>query len=287
MKSPQSGSDTSTMPPRNPAVDMMPGHGRQTVLIVEDVTPLRDSYWAALQEAGHRGVAAAHGNNILDLMYQENVSVILLDLFKPGMDGIETLKSIKRVSPETLVIAMGEDGGLIDCLAVATQLGADAFVKKPASPADVVAAVKALTTRDVPASQADRRRYTRLHVDQRGYLYNAAQGQPVECRIVDLSAGGALIKSDADFPRDRPVVLQVDGFGSFEGIVVRSGGGTAGFKFLMGELKRDRLKHALASFAKTGTAPIGTYGLHPNFKPGASRPERRSDPERKDIFPFS
>ena len=119
------------MPPRNPAVDMMPGHGRQTVLIVEDVVPLRDSYWAALQEAGHRGVAAAHGNNILDLMYQENVSVILLDLFKPGMDGIETLKSIKRVSPETLVIAMGEDGGLIDCLAVATQLGADARLAIP------------------------------------------------------------------------------------------------------------------------------------------------------------
>ena len=60
---------------------MMPGHGRQTVLIVEDVAPLRDSYWAALQEAGHRGVAAANGNTILDLMYAENVSVILLDLF--------------------------------------------------------------------------------------------------------------------------------------------------------------------------------------------------------------
>ena len=43
------------------------------------------------------------GSNILDLMYSENVSVILLDVFQPGMDGIETLKAIKRVSPETLV----------------------------------------------------------------------------------------------------------------------------------------------------------------------------------------
>ena len=95
-----------------------------------------------------------------------------------------------------------------------------------------------------------------------------------------------MIKSQADCPRDRPLVLQVDGFGSFEGIVVRSGGGSAGFKFLMGELKRDRLKHALASFAKTGTAPIGTYGMHPNFKPGSARPqpERREEPRRGTYF---
>jgi DNA-binding response OmpR family regulator len=272
------------MPPRNPAVDVMPGHGRQTVLIVEDVAPLRDSYWAALQEAGHRGVAAAHGNNILDLMYAENVSVILLDIFKPGMDGVETLKAIKRVSPETLVIAIGEDSRQLD---VATQLGVDAFILKPALPADIVATVKSLTSRDAPTSQSDRRRYTRLNVDQRGYLFNPPQ-QPLECRVVDMSAGGALIKSNAECPRDRPLVLQVEGFGSFEGIVVRSGGGSAGFKFLMGELKRDRLKHALASFAKTGVAPIGTYGMHPNFKPGAARPqpERRTDP-RTDVFPFS
>jgi DNA-binding response OmpR family regulator len=173
----------------NAAVDVMPGHGRQTVLIVEDVAPLRDTYWTALLEAGYRGVATPNGNNILDLMYAENVQVILLDLFKAGMDGIETLKAIKRVSPETLVIAMGENGGQLDCLAVATQLGADAFVKKPALPGEIVDAVKALTAQSAAVSPADRRRYTRLHVDQLGYLYNPPHGKPMPCRILDLSAG--------------------------------------------------------------------------------------------------
>ena len=271
----------------SPAVDMMPGHGRQTVLIVEDDAPLRDTYWTALLEAGYRGVATANANNILDLMYAENVSLILLDLFKPGMDGIETLKAIKRVSPETLVLAMGDTSGPLDCLAMATQLGADAFVKKPALPGEIVDQVRALITQSAAVSATDRRRYTRLHVDQFGYLYNPPHGKPMPCRIVDLSAGGALIQSETECPRDRPLILHVGGFGSFEGIVVHGSGGSAGFKFLMGELKRDRLKHALATFAKTGEAPMDSYGTHPNFKPGAPRKPVAKAPPPSDPFPFS
>ena len=269
---------------RDNAADIMPGKNRHTVLIVEDVAPLRDTYWTALQEAGYRGVATATGLKVLDVMYTENVSAVLIDLFKPELDGIETLKAIKRVSPETLVIAIGEDSRQLD---IATQLGADAFLLKPAPPASVIETVNRLTTRNNTASVTDRRRYTRLQVDQQGYLYNPPNGQPVQCRIVDLSAGGALIQIEAEAPRDRSLVLHVEGFGNFEGVVVRNSGGSIGFKFQMGELKRDRLKHALASFARTGAAPIDTYGMHPNFKAGAvkPKPERRTEP--REVFPFS
>jgi DNA-binding response OmpR family regulator len=279
MKSPQAGGDTT--------VDAMPGKARHTVLIVENNAPLREAYWLALQEAGYRGVATADGAKVLDIMYTENVSVVLLDLFKPETDGVETLKAIKRVSPETLVVAIGEDSRQLD---VATQLGADAFVLKPPLPMALIETVNSLTTRSsAVTSPTDRRRYTRLQVDQRGYLYNPPHGKPLECRIVDLSAGGALIQSASECPRDRPLVLHIDGFGNFEGVVVHGAQGSAGFKFLMGELKRDRLKQALASFAKTGAAPIGTYGMHPNFKPGAAGPkkERRAEPERRDVFPYT
>src|SRR6185437_5426524 len=126
----------------NPATaDAMPGHTRHTVLIVEDNTVLRDKYWAHLQEAGYRGVTAQNGK-VLDVMYGESVSVVLLDLFKPESDGIETLKTIKRVSPETLVVAIGEDSRQLD---VATQLGVDAFILKPAPPATIVETVTKLT----------------------------------------------------------------------------------------------------------------------------------------------
>lgn len=273
------------MTPPQPAVDAMPGNGRYTVLIVEDNPVVRDSYWFALQEAGHRGVATADSAKVLDVMYTENVSVVLLDLFKPETNGIETLKAIKRVSPETLVVAVGEDSRQLD---MATQLGADAFLLKPAPPSSVIDTLTRLTAASATISQTDRRKYTRLSVDQRGFLYNPPH-EKLECRVVDLSAGGALIQTASEFPRDRPLMLHVEGFGSFEGVVVRSGAGSTGFKFLMGELKRDRLKQALASFAKTGEAPIATYGMHPNFKPGSAVPrkERRSDPERKDIFPYT
>jgi len=141
--------------------------------------------------------------------------------------------------------------------------------------------------RNVDGNQTDRRRYTRLHVDQRGRLYNPPQDQPLLCTVLDLSAGGALIRSESEPPRDRPLILQIDGFGSFEGVVVRSAGGAAGFKFLMGELKRNRLKHALASYAKDGVAPMNTYGMHPNFKPGGSVRKPPQAPAPSDPFPFS
>jgi DNA-binding response OmpR family regulator len=244
-----------------PTADGMPVTGRQTVLIVNDDAYLRDTCWVALLEAGYRGVATANSNNVLDIMYAENVSVILLDL-KPEMDGIESLRSIKRVSPEILVVAMSEDGGHLD---LATQLGADGFIRKPASAAAIVEVVSNLVSRSSNASQTDRRRYTRLQVNQKGYLYNPPH-EPLECRVVNLSAGGALVQTESKCPSDRPLILYVDGFGNFEGMVVHSTDGSIGFRFLMGELKRDRLKQALASFAKYGIAPIGTYGKHPNFK---------------------
>ncbi|HZQ41078.1 MAG TPA: response regulator [Rhizomicrobium sp.] len=265
------------------AAAQMPAHARHTVLIVEDNTVLRDKYWTHLQEANYRGVTA-HNGKVLDVMYGENVSVVLLDLFKPESDGIETLKTIKRVSPETLVVAIGEDSRQLD---VATQLGVDAFILKPAPPASVIEAVAKLTSNGAVVSQTDRRRYTRLAVDLKGQLYNSPDGQPRACHVVDMSAGGALIRSDAKCPHGHALVLQVEGFGSFEGVVVRSSTGAMGFKFLMGELKRDRLKHALASFAKTGAAPIGTYGVHPNFKPGAAKAKERREEPRKDVFPYS
>jgi CheY-like chemotaxis protein len=274
----------TSAPSKQAAVDAMPGHARHTVLIVEDNTVLRDKYWTHLQEAGYRGVTAQNGK-VLDVMYGESVSVVLLDLFKPESDGIETLKTIKRVSPETLVVAIGEDSRQLD---VATQLGVDAFLLKPAPPASVIEAVAKLTSHGAALSQTDRRKYTRLAVDLKGQLYNSPDGQPKACHVVDMSAGGALIRSDAKCPHGHPLILQVDGFGSFEGVVVRSSSGSVGFKFLMGELKRDRLKHALVSFAKTGAAPVGAYGMHPNFKPGSARPkERREEPVRKDVFPYS
>lgn len=275
-----------TVPASNAAIDAMPGKGRQTVLIVEDNAVTRDAYWSALIEAGYRGVATPDGHKVLDLMYAENVAVVLIDIFKPELNGIEILKAIKRVSPETLVIAIGEDGRQLD---VATQLGADAFVLKPATTFGVVEIVNKLTAAAAATSATDRRKYTRLQVDQGGFLYNPPNGQPLPCRIVDLSAGGALIRTQGECPHDRSLILHIDGFGNFEGVVVRSHDGTAGFKFQMGELKRDRLKQALASFAKTGSAPIGSYGMHPNLKPGSARPhkERRAEPERRDLFPYT
>lgn len=273
----------------NQSENRMPATARQTVLIIEDDALLRDTYWVALLEAGHRGVATARADKILDVMYAENVSVVLLDLFTPGMDGVEMIRSIKRISPETLVIATGKESPGLDGLAVATELGADGFIRKPASAEAVLEAVTTLTSQSVNTSPTDRRKYTRLSVDQKGYLCEAPDGAKMACRIVDLSAGGALIETKSPCPQDRPLVLHVDGFGNFEGVVVRSSQGSVGFKFLMGELKRARLKHALASFAKTGTAPIDNYGVHPNFKPGSVRPrkERRDDPERRDIFPYT
>lgn len=67
------------------------------VLIIEDETPLLDSYSEVLTNEGHEVVKASDGYKGLDELKKahETFNVVLLDLMMPGMDGLEVLRTVK------------------------------------------------------------------------------------------------------------------------------------------------------------------------------------------------
>lgn len=70
----------------------------KTILIVEDEAPLLDSYAELVQAAGYTPLKASDGYHGLDTLSKSvgQISLVLLDLMMPGVDGLEVLKTIKN-----------------------------------------------------------------------------------------------------------------------------------------------------------------------------------------------
>jgi two-component system nitrogen regulation response regulator NtrX len=103
-----------------------------TILIVDDEEGIRQSLGAILQEDGYQVESAATGEECLDLVKKKPVDVILLDIWLPGIDGMETLRRLRETEPSPMVVMISGHGN-IETAVRATKLGAFDFVEKPLS----------------------------------------------------------------------------------------------------------------------------------------------------------
>jgi hypothetical protein len=99
-----------------------------------------------------------------------------------------------------------------------------------------------------PQARTERRRFRRVRVDLPGRLFTPADGKEARCRICDLSPGGAAIACDLMPVPGTQVVLYVDGFGRFEGQVMRLDDNNFGVHFACTALKRERTAEQLTLF---------------------------------------
>lgn len=104
----------------------------KNILIVDDESSIQSTLMAALGDEGLVSKAVGSGEDALDILKKEKFDIILLDIWMPGMDGLETLKKIKKISPEQLVVIMSGHG-TIETAVKATKLGALDFIEKPLS----------------------------------------------------------------------------------------------------------------------------------------------------------
>lgn len=100
----------------------------------------------------------------------------------------------------------------------------------------------------VAKAKADRRRYRRVRVDLPGRLFMPVGEQEARCKIVDLSPGGAGVQAEVIPPEGAQVVLYVDGFGRFEGVIARPINGGFGVQFASTLMKRERTAEQLTLF---------------------------------------
>ena len=103
-----------------------------TILIVDDEPSIIQSLQGILSDEGFEVITADGGLKALDMIKETIPDIILLDIWMPDMDGIETLKRIRELYPGLQVI-MISGHGTIETAVRATKLGAYDFIEKPLS----------------------------------------------------------------------------------------------------------------------------------------------------------
>ena len=115
-------------------------HMRNTILIVDDEKSICQSLGSILIDEGYEILSAGSGEEALKIIEEEPPNLVLLDIWLPGIDGLETLKIIKSQYSQIRVI-MISGHGTIETAVKATKLGAFDFFEKPLSMEKVILVV--------------------------------------------------------------------------------------------------------------------------------------------------
>jgi len=109
---------------------------------------------------------------------------------------------------------------------------------------------------ETKAFHSERRQFERVRLYMPGQLFNPVDEQSLECKVLDLSAGGAAVQIEGNFSAGDKFVLYVMGFGRFEGRVVLHEKNVLRLAFVIGASKQNRLKDMLALFVSQGLTGI-------------------------------
>ena len=115
------------------------------VLAIDDDGAVCATVCAILERAGHQVVTAQDGRRGLKLLETEQFDLLLIDIFMPEMDGLETISLLRRSKPKLPIIvmsgAMTDRASTPDYLSFGTKLGAVESLRKPFKPATLAEAV--------------------------------------------------------------------------------------------------------------------------------------------------
>lgn len=143
---------------------------RGRILVVDDEPTIAEIVSRYLERAGFETRVAADGHAALARASTWHPDLVVLDLMLPGLDGLEVMRLLREAGgPRVAIIlltAKGEQADRIDGL----RLGADDYVVKPFSPAELVARVEAVLRRNEPDDDGPEPvlRFGELEIDPAG-----------------------------------------------------------------------------------------------------------------------
>jgi len=114
---------------------------KEHILIVDDEENILSSLEGILADEGFSILKARDGAEALKIIKSGHPDLVLLDIWIPGLDGIQTLKAIKKIRSDLNVIMMSGHG-TIETAVRATKLGAFDFIEKPLSLESVISTIK-------------------------------------------------------------------------------------------------------------------------------------------------
>jgi len=110
---------------------------KMKMLLVDDEERFLSTTKKLLSRKGYDVLTASSGVEALEILRTHNIHVVILDVKMPGMDGIETLKAIKRTYPLVEVIML-TGHGTIDSAVEGLKSGATDYLTKPADVQDLI-----------------------------------------------------------------------------------------------------------------------------------------------------
>ena len=120
---------------------------RSTVLVVDDEPTIAEVVARYLERAGYRTRVAGDGPSAIQSAATHRPDLVVLDLMLPGVDGLEVMRRLREQNPERIAVilltAKSEESDRV----IGLRLGADDYVVKPFSPAELVARVDAVLRR--------------------------------------------------------------------------------------------------------------------------------------------
>ena len=120
----------------------MPAH----ILVAEDQVDIRDLIVLNLHQAGYTVTAVADGRAALASQYEQASDLLILDLMMPLLDGLEVCKALRARGRATPILMLTAKSTELDRV-LGLELGADDYLTKPFSMAELLARVKALLRR--------------------------------------------------------------------------------------------------------------------------------------------
>jgi DNA-binding response OmpR family regulator len=127
-----------------------PGGAGKTVLVVEDDESITLGLEMNLGAEGYRVLTAADGEMGLSLARSNEIDLIILDVMLPRLNGFEVCRTLRNERRQMPVIMLSARGGEMDKV-MGLELGAEDYITKPFSLAELLARVKAALRRDAIA----------------------------------------------------------------------------------------------------------------------------------------
>ncbi|HEY8352112.1 MAG TPA: response regulator [Sphingomonadales bacterium] len=114
------------------------------ILVIDDEELILRTLKGALEAAGYDVVTARDGKQGLARLREQEFDLIVTDIIMPQMEGIETIREIRRTAPDIPIIAASGGGqlGRERLLGMSVALGATASIAKPFRPRDLIALIE-------------------------------------------------------------------------------------------------------------------------------------------------
>ncbi|MEJ7784097.1 MAG: response regulator transcription factor [Solirubrobacteraceae bacterium] len=145
------------------------GHTRGSILVVDDEPTIADIVSRYLRKAGYDTRVAGDGLDAVAQAEERRPDLMVLDLMLPGLDGLEVMRRVREADPARLPIILLTARGAESDRIVGLSLGADDYMVKPFSPAELVARVDAVLRRvDVAHDAGEEIAVRDLRIDPSG-----------------------------------------------------------------------------------------------------------------------